>query len=178
MQRSTIETCLADPSAWFIVIPGDFDLGRYMPDDVKAAFKLLVDFASQLDSVLFEPPTQLGRATTLHVIAMSADHGKMYLPSYQPLTPTLMRKRMERMVREDPETLVQHMEDLDTYSDVSLEFKAASPEKQARMSRAYAEKYLGPMLKVPSEEDRCATQRTAAVIMSEFEAAICKPVIH
>ena len=65
-------------------------LGRYLPNDVKYVFNILVEFADAGKDLLFVPPNKGVDAVQIHKLA--DDFKAMWCPEHESPEPTLMRK--------------------------------------------------------------------------------------
>ena len=197
MQRSSIIACTEDASCSMILITDHKTkrtcgiLGRYMPDDVKWAFKNLTDFGDASQDLLYVP---LSTSKYVQISKLGCDFASMYTPGKTEPEPTLMRKDCETAIS-DPANAEQasRMNDRVKTSDGAdgakkkaaemsghsektqdkyYNLNAKNPREHAESARAYIEEFLGPTLVPPTQEVIAANAgRTAEIILQEFKDA-------
>jgi hypothetical protein len=187
MTKGMIEECVNDENRWYVVITdhktfkSSGALGRYIPDDVKFVFRILLEFAPPESKYLYQSPS--GGCVEIHRLAL--EHGLMYSPKFEVPEPTLMRKYVETMVadKQNKDKAARMIEMAEAHAPSEANQAAAKmaakfsghsfstggkyynlnandPEEHAYASKAYIECFVGPVLDSP--EPPANTQRTAA----------------
>ena len=206
MLKVIIQACLDDPEAWYIVITGKHKtkktfpkLGRFMPNDVKYMFKLLIDLADPSSPLLYQPQTASGKVCQLAKLAR--DFRDMWTPGYEFPEPTLIRKfseslvedkdhqeAAERMAAKAPQKAVKKkvgsmMAAASGHSEATknkyYNLNSCDPEEHSIAARAYIEEFIGPVLVPPTAEQlERNKQRTAQVILEEFKVAVSRTGVY
>jgi hypothetical protein len=203
MTKGMIEECVNDENRWYVVITdhktfkSSGALGRYIPDDVKFVFRILLEFAPPESKYLYQSPS--GGCVEIHRLAL--EHGLMYSPKFEVPEPTLMRKYVETMVadKQNKDKAARMIEMAEAHAPSEANQAAAKmaakfsghsfstggkyynlnandPEEHAYASKAYIECFVGPVLDSP--EPPANTQRTAEIILEDFKNATTRAGQH